>query len=47
MSLHLMRSPEAAKADGTTDEYIRLIRQNGYKANEWEAVETFIRKIQR
>lgn len=47
MYLHLMRSPEAAKADGTTDEYIRLIRQNGYKANEWEAVETFIRKIQR
>ncbi len=42
MFLHVMRSPEAAKADGTSDEYFRLMRDNNYRPRENKDVQAFI-----
>ena len=46
MFLHVMRSPEAAAADGTRDEYLRLIRENRYRPREHRDVEAFIKELE-
>lgn len=43
--LHTMRSPKAAAADGSKAEYLRLVRQNGYRVNEWQTIDEFVKTL--